>query len=275
MPVIAQTTAAALKEAEDKLSADEYMSALRAEEIARNKMNDYAADYFGSFDMIDQNELDRLCQEYQQASEYRKSLEPKYEEPVDMDSWGMNLMRESAWLKNSATENLDGIWKTGADILVDTGQDLALLPLRGLGPWAYVAGVAANAAAEDMYKQTAAGKKASKALGSGILTAGAETAMGALAEAKIPIKNLLKKIGMEGEDLLTRGLENVGIPATKEMINYIIDYLVDKMGRDPEAKWNGFELLLHALKGGVTGFAGYKSKGLFSEIEKVWEQLGE
>ena len=272
------------------MSADEYMSALRAEEIARNKMNDYAADYFGSFDMIDQNELDRLCQEYQQASEYRKSLEPKYEEPVtvqpfaeralhdcesDMDSWGMNLMRESAWLKNSATENLDGIWKTGADILVDTGQDLALLPLRGLGPWAYVAGVAANAAAEDMYKQTAAGKKASKALGSGILTAGAETAMGALAEAKIPIKNLLKKIGMEGEDLLTRGLENVGIPATKEMINYIIDYLVDKMGRDPEAKWNGFELLLHALKGGVTGFAGHKSKGLFSEIEKVWEQLGE
>ena len=57
VPVVAETTSAALKEAEIKLSAEDYTSALRAEEIAKNKMNDYASSYFGSFDMIDQDEL--------------------------------------------------------------------------------------------------------------------------------------------------------------------------------------------------------------------------
>lgn len=231
--------------------------------------------YFGSFDMIDQDELDRLSQEYQQTSDYRKSLETKYEQPVNMDSWGMKLMEESAWLKNSATENLDGILKTGADIAIDVGQDAVLLPLLLGGPWAYIAGVATNAAAEDMYEKTAAGRTASDALISGTLTAGAETAMGALAKAEIPVKDLLKKIGMGGEDFLTKSLENMGIPATKEAVNYVIDFLTDKAGRDPEAKFSVIELFLNAIKGGITGFAGSKTKGLATEIEKVWEQLGE
>lgn len=128
--------------------------------------------------------------------------------------------------------------------------------------------------AEDMYTQTAAGKAASKALGSGILTAGAEAGKGILAEAKIPVKGLLKKIGMEGETFLTRNLESIGIPATKEAINYVIDSLVDAAGRDPEAKFSAIELFLNAIKGGLSGFVSDKTKGWDKEIEKVWEQLG-
>lgn len=183
VPVVAETTAAALKEAEKKGSAEDYTAALRAEEIAKNKMNDYASSYFGFYDMIDQNELDRLTQEYQKVSDYRKSLEAKYEEPVNMDSWGMKLMEESAWLKNSANENLNGIWKIGADALVDEAQSAALLPLLLAGPKAYVAGVATNAAAEKMYSQTAKEKPAGEALLGGMASAGWEVASDKLSDS--------------------------------------------------------------------------------------------
>ena len=149
---------------------------LQAEEIARNKMNDYVSSFFGFYDLIDPDELNRLEQECQQASDYRKSLEVKYEEPVNMDSWGMDLMQESAWLKNSATENLEGGWKTAADIAIDVGQGVALSPLLLVGSGAYTAGLAANAAAEDMFEQTEKGRAPSEAFVSGALTAGAEVA---------------------------------------------------------------------------------------------------
>ena len=183
VPVVVETTDAALKEAEKKGTAEDYTAALQAEEIAKNKMNDYASSYFGFFDMIDQDELDRLSQEYQKASDYRKSLEGKYEQPVDMDSWGMNLMEESAWLKNSATENLDGIWKAGADAIIDEAQSAALLPLLLGGPKAYLAGVATNAAAEKMYAQTVKEKPAGEALLGGMASAGMEVASDKLSDS--------------------------------------------------------------------------------------------
>ena len=172
-----------MKEAEVKGSAEDYTAALRAEEIAKNKMNDYASSYFGFYDMIDQDELDRLSLEYQQASDYRKSLENKHEQPVDMDSWGMKLMEESAWLKNSATENLDGIWKAGADAIIDEAQSAALLPLLLGGPKAYLAGVATNAAAEKMYSQTVKEKPAGEALLGGMASAGMEVASDKLSDS--------------------------------------------------------------------------------------------
>lgn len=197
VPVVAETASAAMKEAERKLESDAYTSALQAEKIAWNKMNDYAADYFGSFDMIDQGELDRLSQEYEQASDYRKSLEAQYEQPVDMDSWGMDLMEESAWLKNSATEDLSGFWKPVADAAIDAGQDVALTPLLFLGPEAYLAGTAANASAEKMYEQTTNGKSAGNTLLSGLATAGWEI-------ASEKISDFLKKKGKSFSEWLEK-----------------------------------------------------------------------
>ena len=208
------------------------------------------------------------------ASDYRKSLEGKYEQPVDMDSWGMNLMEESAWLKNSATENLNGILKTGADIAIDVGQGLALSPLLLGGAKTYIAGVAANAAAEDMFEQTAKEKAASKALGSGVLTAGAETAKGAIGNAKIPVSGILQKIGAEGSMAAQRALEAAGIPATKEMINYFIGFLEDKVKGNPDAEFSFAELLLHATKGGVEGLVKGKTEGLTEEINRAWNTFG-
>ena len=56
----------------------------------------------------------------------------------NMDSWGMRTMKESAWLKNSATENLDGFGKTIADVAIDVGQGVALSPLLLAGSAFYL-----------------------------------------------------------------------------------------------------------------------------------------
>ena len=164
--------------------------------------------------------------------------------------------------------------KTGADIVIDVGQGLALSPLLLGGAKTYVAGVAANAAAEDMFEQTVAGKAASRALGSGVLTAGAETAKGAIGNAKIPVSAVLQKIGAGGSTAAQRALEAAGIPATKEMINYFIDFLEDKVKGNPDAEFSFDELLLHATKGGIEGLVKGKTEGLTEEINRVWNTFG-
>lgn len=286
---------AALKEAEVKGSAEDYTAALRAEEIAKNKMNDYANSFLGSFDMIDQDELDRLTQEYQQVKEYRKSLESKYEEPVDTDSWGMNLMEESAWLKNSATESLNGGWKTAADIAIDVGQGVALSPLLLAGGGAYTAGVAANAAAEDMYEQTAAGKAASKALGSGVLTAGAE-AVGAkisdinnkawqdatekiaagikwLIKGKRPLTEIAEII--KYNPTLKKNLE-VGIrrEAEREAALQLIDHLADELWRAPEDELDWGEPAQSAVENISSRVIEKREEDIAKEIKRFWDTLG-
>ena len=249
-------------------------------------MNDYASSYFGFYDMIDQDELNRLTQEYQQASDYRKSLEGKYEQPVDMDSWGMNLMEESAWLKNSATENLDGGWKTAADIAIDVGQGVALSPLLLAGSGAYTAGVAANAAAEDMFEQTAAGRTASDALVSGALTAGAEAANWKIAKEmpKVPILNLkpdekvtakavIREIKTNGKGFVKNLMKRAGLEATEETSNYLLDFLVDKVARDPNAEISLNELASYAAKNKISDLSEKGAEKIFDLVEIAWNEL--
>ena len=284
VPVVAETTAAALKEAEKKGSAEDYTAALRAEEIAKNKMNDYANSFFGSFDMIDQDELDRLTQEYQQAKEHRKSLENKHEQPVDMDSWGMKLMEESAWLKNSATENLDGIWKAGADAIIDEAQSAALLPLLLGGPKAYLAGVATNAAAENMFEQTAKGKAPHEALVSGVLTAGAEVASDEILDIKNPnpevkVKELLKAIKFRDSELFGKFAKKLGENAkfefTRESVRYLMEYLADELKRDPEAEFSIEKFVQSAVTNKTSDYLEKKAENLFDVLESAWKTLGE
>lgn len=286
VPVVAETTVAALKEAEKKGGAKDYTAALQAEEIAKNKMNDYANSYFGFYDMIDQDELDRLTQEYQKARDYRKRLETNYEQPVDMDSWGMDLMRESAWLKNGATENLDGFGKTVADFGIDLGQGIALSPLLLAGSGAYTAGVAANAAAEDMFKQTVEGKAPHEALVSGALTAGAEAAKWKIAkempkvsilnlkpDEKVTAKAVIREIKANGKGLMKNLVKRAGLEATEETSKYLLDFLVDKVARDPNAEISLSELASYAAKNKISDLSEKGAEKIFDLVEIAWNEL--
>ena len=279
VPVVVETTGAALKEAEVKGSAEDYTAALRAEEIAKNKMNDYASSYFGFYDMIDQDELDRLSQEYQKASDYRKSLEAKYEQPVDMDSWGMDLMEEAAWLKNSATENLNGILKTGADVAIDVGQGLALSPLLLGGPKTYVAGLATNAAAEDMFEQTAKGRAPHKALVSGALTAGNEVLAEKITKVdvpteKVPIKTMVATVKEEGVEGLKNLAKEAGVSVSEEGLLYLMDYLVDRLKQDPNAEFNPDSFLKSIAGSKAEDFSQRQAEKFFEELERAWRTIG-
>ncbi len=295
VPVVVETTAAALREAERKGMAADYTAALQAEEIAKNKMNDYVSSFFGFYDLIDPEELARLEQAYQQATEYRKSLETKYEEPVNMNSWGMKTMRDSAWLKNSATENLNGFWKGAADLAIDVGQGIALSPLMLAGGGAYTAGVAANAAAEDMYNQTAKGRTASEALGSGALTAGAE-----VAGAKISgIKNKAWKEATEDIAAGTKWLIKAKRPPTEmvEIFKYnptlkrnftvgigreagreaallLTDHLADELWREPENKLSWGDVAQSATEDISSRIIEKREEKIAKAAKRFWDTLG-
>ena len=279
VPVVAETTAAALKEAERKGMAADYTAALQAEEIARNKMNDYVSSFFGFYDLIDPDELSRLEQEYQRATDYRKSLEVKYEQPVDMNSWGMNLMRESAWLKNSATENLNGGWKTAADIAIDLGQGVALSPLLLAGGGAYTAGVAANAAAEDMYNQTAKGRTASEALGSGALTAGAEVISGEIMGVTNPykpasVKQVYYALKNGNREVLKKVASGLGFEAVREDTDYLLRLVAEQMKNDPEATFDMNELRKAATRNNLGKLSDNNAEEFWKAAKVAWNAIG-
>lgn len=225
-----------------------------------------------------------MSREYQQASDYRKSLEKQYEQPVDMDSRGMALMEEAAWLKNSATENLRGFGKALVDAAIDVGQGVALSPLLMAGPGAYVAGTAANAAAEDMYEQTARGKKASDALVSGALTAGAEVVSDKISDIKNPnpevkVKELLKAIKFRDSELFGKIAKKLGENAkfefTRESVRYLMEYLAGELKRDPEAEFSIEKFVQSAVTNKTSDYLGKKSENLFDALESAWKTLGE
>lgn len=282
VPVIVRTTVDAKKEAEAKMESESYAAALQAEKTAWNKLNDYAASYIGSFDMIDQSELDRLNRNYQQASADRKRIGAQYEQPVDMDSWGMRKMAESSWLKNSATEGMSGTGKTLADTAIDIGQGAALLPLMAGGAGIYTAGVAANAAAEDMYEQTAKGRSANAALSSGAMTAGMEvigSKFGDIkgADTKITVKavyNALRSRDIASVQNFGRQLcEKTGFEFTREGALYLMDYLADKAIQNPNEEFTLTAFAQSAILHKISGFAEKSTDSLLKELNKAWKHF--
>ena len=201
-----------------------------------------------------------------------------------MDSWGMNLMKESAWLKNNANENLNGIWRIGADALVDEAQSAALLPLLLAGPKAYVAGVAINAAAEKMFEQSAEGKAPHEALVSGALTAGAEVVSDEILDIKNPnpevkVKELLKAIKFRDSELFGKFAKKLGENAkfefTRESVRYLMEYLADELKRDPEAEFSIEKFVQSAVTNKTSDYLGKKAENLFDVLESAWKTLGE
>ena len=210
----------------------------------------------------------------------------RYEQPVDMDSWGMDLMEESAWLKNSATENLDGFGKVVADTAIDIGQNVALTPLLLGGPKTYIAGLAANAAAEEMYGQTAKGKSAGEAFASGALTAGAEVVKTKISKIssgekilkmepgeQISVKTVIDAIREDKSAFVKKLLKKADVEAKKETVQYLVDFLLDKASRNPNAEFSLQEFAASVAANKGAAFAGKGADVFFDLLEKAWKDL--
>lgn len=198
-------------------------------------------------------------------------------------------------MKNSATENLDGGWKTAADIAIDIGQGVALSPLLLAGGGAYTAGVAANVAAEDMYEKTAAGKAASKALGSGVLTAGVEVASGKISDVKNKaLQDATKDIAagtkwiirekrppteiaeiIKYNPTLKKNLEQgIRREAEREAALQLIDYLADELWRAPENELDWGDPAQSAAKNISSRVIEKREADIAKEIKRFWDTLG-
>ena len=170
---------------------------------------------------------------------------------------------------------------------------MALSPLLLAGGGAYTAGVAANAAAEDMFEQTAKGTAASKALGSGALTAGAEVAGAKLSKMKNEVgKDAIKELATKikrldkvsvkqvhsaiksDPDLAKDLLKGLGFEAGRESGIYLVNYLADQVIRDPKAAPDFSEFAQSVALDKASGFLEGKEKKLGKEIEHFWNTLG-
>ena len=189
-----------------------------------------------------------------------------YREPIDMNSNAMKLMEEGVWQKNNATENLDGFWKGAADTAIDIGQDAAMLPLLYFDPRVYIAGVAANAAAEEMYGQLAQGQLSNDALTDGVLAAAVEVAKGKLGNVKIPVKTAIDAIVIGGKPVVTDLLKALGLELTEETFYGLLDLLEDKEKNDPDGEFDGADVLKDTFSSLFASYAGAAAEKFLKKL---------
>ena len=174
---------------------------------------------------------------------------------------------------------MNGILKTGADVAIDVGQGLALSPLLLGGPKTYVAGLATNAAAEDMFEQTAKGRAPHEALVSGALTAGNEVLAEKITKVdvpteKVPIKTMVATVKEEGVEGLKNLAKEAGVSVSEEGLLYLMDYLVDRLKQDPNAEFNPDSFLKSIAGSKAEDFSQRQAEKFFEELERAWKTIG-
>jgi len=192
------------------------------------------------------------------------------------DGFGMRQMRRSAEQQEQALAGMTGVPR----FLAGTGLSIAnnapaLATGAVFGPAASMALMGAQAAASKGYELNERGLSPEESLVRGLASGGIE----ALTEkysieglwdiakgtgAKTAVKNLLRQAGVE---------------ASEESASYALNYLTDKLARDPEAEFSLAELAESAaggaLSGGVYGGVGLAVNRLGTNGQKNYQFLRE
>lgn len=171
------------------------------------------------------------------------------ENKVDMTSLPMLKYGMVTKTRDSVSE---GMGKVGA-FLTDTGMSIAdnlYSRMIGLGsPAATLAIMGTGAAADKMYELGNQGESASRALVrgaiSGLVEGGAEA---------LSFQNLLNLMNKGGAKSLVEFLgKQFGFEASEEGVTYVSNYIADKAFKDPNAKFNVWEMLEAMGQGGLSG----------------------
>ena len=154
-----------------------------------------------------------------------------------------------------------------------------MLPLLYFGPEAYIAGVAAGAAAEEMYGQLAQGKTTGEALKTGTLTAGVEVLAGKITKvdtsaAKVPIKTMIATVKEEGAEGLKRLAKKVGVTVSEEGALYLMDFLADKIKQNPDAVFNPEDFLKEMVRSKMEDVLKRQAEKFYEELERAWKTIG-
>ena len=241
------------------------------------------------------NEISLLLQNpTRDLSEIGKLYQEQYgNATMDMDSWAARAMRESARMRELATDDMGTVGKFLTDAGISIAQNAPGMALAALGPLGAAAGAAymgTSAAGSKAYEVQADGGSANEALTRGIVSGLIEGAT-----EKFSIDSFLKSVQDTGtaRQMIKNMLRQMGVEASEEGASYALNYLSDKVAKDPNATFSLAELAQNMGMGAVSGavFGGLgsaarsvdadmlmdtqKNRGQVSIWDSVHEALGD
>lgn len=169
--------------------------------------------------------------------------------PVDPNSAGSQMMRQTQERQAAAVEGLSPTGQFIGNTLASVGQNAMLMPLAAINPAVPLAGMAGMAGAGKAYEVQQAGGGAMEALARGTVAGLIEAAT-----EKLPLDNLLKIASSPvGKKAIWNILEQMGTEATEEAVSYVANYIADAAAKDPNAEFSLKDMMLSALGGGLSG----------------------
>lgn len=201
------------------------------------------------------NEIALLLQNpTRDLSEIGKLYQEQYgDATMDMDSWAARAMRESARMRELATDDMGTVGKFLTDAGISIAQNAPGMALAALGPLGAAAGAAymgTSAAGSKAYEVQANGGSANEALTRGIVSGLIEGAT-----EKFSIDSFLKSVQSTGtaRQMIKNMLRQMGVEASEEGASYALNYLADKAAKDPNATFSLAELAQNMGMGAVSG----------------------
>ena len=220
------------------------------------------------------NEIALLLQNpTRDLSEIGKLYQEQYgDATMDMDSWAARAMRESARMRELATDDMGTVGKFLTDAGISIAQNAPGMALAALGPLGAAAGAAymgTSAVGSKAYEVQANGGSANEALTRGIVSGLIEGVT-----EKFSIDSFLKSVQGTGtaRQMIKNMLRQMGVEASEEGASYTLNYLSDKVAKDPNATFSLAELAqnmgMGAVSGAVFGGLGSISGGISTNVQK-------
>ena len=238
------------------------------------------------------NEIALLLQNpTRDLSEIGKLYQEQYgDATMDMDSWAARVMQESGRMRELATDDMGTVGKFLTDAGIGLAQNAPGIALSALNPVAGAAYFGANTAGSKAYEVQVNGGSADEALTRGIISGLIEGAT-----EKFSIDSFLKAVqgSSSARKVIKNMLRQMGVEASEEGTSYALNYLADKVAKDPNATFSLAELAQNMGMGAVSGavFGGLgsaarsvdadmlmdtqKNRGQVSIWDSVHEALGD
>ena len=212
---------------------------------------------------------------------------------INFDGAASRAMRESARMRELATDDMGTVGKFLTDAGISIAQNAPGMALAAFGPLGAAAGAAymgTSAAGSKAYEVQANGGSANEALTRGIVSGLIEGVT-----EKFSIDSFLKSVQGTGtgRQMVKNMLRQMGVEASEEGASYALNYLADKAAKDPNATFSLAELAQNMGMGAVSGavFGGLgsaarsvdadmlmdtqKNRGQVSIWDSVHEALGD
>lgn len=249
LPAVGETVAQVGRNANAQANDPEYQSLSQRYSQLVGRMEGLERSYRGHEDYLyATEEWNALAREREKVLASLRARGTAFDNPVDVNSEGMRLIRESAQYQQQALEGLEGVPRFLGETALSIGQNAALLPTAAIHPAAPLAAMGTISAANRMYELSERGLSASEALGRGLISGGIEAAT-----EKIPLENLLSVVRTGGSSALRNVLRQAGIEAGEESVSYLANYIADRAAQDPEAEFSLQELARSAAGGALSG----------------------